>query len=404
MIQLIGIKGECSIEIRQKFSIVSSQLQEKLKKLNKIIGSVVILSTCNRTEIYVDSELQDNELINIIFDVLEWDKNLSPYIFYVKNINSIKHLMEVSCGFHSKILGEDQILGQIKDAYGIALKLRTVKGALHRLFENAIACGKEFKNNCEIYKIPVSSPSITVQEALSKGAKRYMVIGFGEIGKLVFKYLRPTKPSIIYVAVRNLSKIDDVYKNQSGVKFINFSDRQNYYNDLDCIISCTYSSYTIISKKDIPLKKLLIFDLAIPRDVDRDVSDVNGVEVYDIDDISSIDEENKIKRKEKMEKYRYIIQKYMKEFLKWQRFNELSPEIQKIKRYGNKICEKRIDTFKNKKYTKDNEQLASIMIQSTAKVYISRAIKLLKEEKINGRENECIRFINSIFCDEVNEN
>jgi glutamyl-tRNA reductase len=99
-----------------------------------------------------------------------------------------------------------------------------------------------------------------------------------------------------------------------------------------------------------------------------------------------------------MAQYRYIIDKYIKKFIKWQTLNELSPEIQRIKNYGEEICEKRIKTFKNKRYTKDNEILARIMIQSTAKVYINRAIKLLKKEKLNGTEDNCLRFIDEIFC------
>ncbi len=143
MIQLIGIKSECDIDIRQKFSIVSSSLEEKLKKLNKFVDSSLILSTCNRTEVYVDSDIQGKKLINMIFAELGWNLELTNYIFYVKDITAVKHLLEVSCGFHSKILGEDQILGQIKDSYLSGLKARTIKGRLQRLFQYAITCGKE---------------------------------------------------------------------------------------------------------------------------------------------------------------------------------------------------------------------------------------------------------------------
>lgn len=401
MIQLIGIKSECNIEIRQKFAIISSKLEGKLKELNKFVKDILILSTCNRTEIYMDSDLQGQKLINIVFEVLEWNKELIPYMFYVKNITAIKHLMEVSCGFHSKILGEDQILGQIKDAYGSALKAKTIKGGLQRLFQDAITCGKEFKNSCEMYKIPVSSPSIVARKALSSGFKRYMIIGFGKIGRLVLKYLVHANPHIIYIVVRDLNKISNLDKDQRGVKFITFSQRKDYYEDIDCIISCTSAPHSIISKDELPKKPLSIFDLAVPRDVDNDVFTLSNIKIYDIDNLSSVDRNNKVVRKEKMEKYRYIIEKYMREFIKWKTLNELSPEIQKIKNYGEEICKKRIETFKNKRYTKDNEVLAKIMIQSTAKVYINRAIELLKKEKLNGKEDECLRFIDEIFCNSV---
>ncbi|MBV4417925.1 glutamyl-tRNA reductase [Clostridium tyrobutyricum] len=398
MIQLIGIKSDCDIDIRQKFSIVSSSLEEKLKKLNKFVDSSLILSTCNRTEVYVDSDIQGKKLINMIFAELGWNLELTNYIFYVKDITAVKHLLEVSCGFHSKILGEDQILGQIKDSYLSGLKARTIKGGLQRLFQYAITCGKEFKNACEMYKIPVSSPSIVVKRALDSGFRRYMIIGFGKIGKLVLKYLVNSNAAVIYVVVRDLSKISDLERLQSEVKFITFNERKNYYGDIDCIVTCTSAPHSIISRQELPEKQLSIFDLAVPRDVDNDVFLLSNIKVYDIDDISRIDKNNKVMRKQKMAQYRYIIDKYIKKFIKWQTLNELSPEIQRIKNYGEEICEKRIKTFKNKRYTKDNEILARIMIQSTAKVYINRAIKLLKKEKLNGTEDNCLRFIDEIFC------
>ena len=398
IIQLIGVKSECDIEIRQKFSIIPARLVDKLKDIYDVTGNVLILSTCNRTEIYVDSDLQREDLICAVFDRLGWDRELENYIFYVEDKNAIRHLMEVSCGFHSKILGEDQILGQIKTAYGAALKTGTIKGQLQRLFQSAVTCGKKFKNTCEIYKIPVSVPSIVVRESEKRKMKKYMLLGFGEIGQLVLKYLNSLSTEIVYVAVRNLDKVDKLYKNCSWVRFITFDRRKDYYKDVDCIISCTSAPHTVISKDELPDKKLLIFDLAVPRDVDRDVMTFSNVELYDIDRIGVIDQKNKIMRKEKMEKCRHIIDEHIDEFVKWQSLDEISPEIQKIKDFGSRVCEKRIKTFKNKRYTKDNEKLVQTMIESTAKVYINRAIKVLKEGKLEGREKEYMKLINKIFC------
>jgi glutamyl-tRNA reductase len=398
IIQLIGVKSECDIEIRQKFSIVSARLAQKLKSIYNITGNVLILSTCNRTEVYVDTNLQGKVLVHKLFNCLGWDEKLEKYIFYVKNKDAVKHLMEVSCGFHSKILGEDQILGQIKTAYSTAVENRTIKGQLQRLFQNTITCGKKFKNVCEIYKIPVSVPSIAVREAEKRNMKKYMLLGFGEIGQLVLKYLNSLNAEIVYVAVRNLNKVDKVYRNYEWVKFITFDERKDYYKAVDCIISCTSAPHSIISKAELPAKKFLIFDLAVPRDVDKDVSTLSDVSLYDIDHISAIDENNKMLRKEKMEKYRYIIEEAIDEFLKWQSLDEISPEIQKIKSFGDQVCERRIKTFKNKRYTKDNEMLVETMIQSTAKVYINRAINVLKEGKLQGKEEEYMKLINKIFC------
>ncbi|MDZ5038604.1 glutamyl-tRNA reductase, partial [Clostridium perfringens] len=119
---------------------------------------------------------------------LKWDINLREYCFYLTEKDSVKHLMEVVCGFHSKILGEDQILGQIKEAYSLAYNIGAVKSKLQRLFQQAITCGKKFKTESKLYEITVSSSSIAVNEVMKKNANKIMVIGYGEVGKLVVKY------------------------------------------------------------------------------------------------------------------------------------------------------------------------------------------------------------------------
>ena len=345
MIQLIGVKSHCDINIRQNFAIVSAKLESKLKIIRENIGSVVIISTCNRTEIYVDSRFQGEQLIQKVFESLAWDKELLQYIFYVKEETAVRHLMEVICGFHSKIVGEDQILGQIKLAYEVALKNKTVKGNLQRLFQSAITCSKKFKYSCEIYKIPVSSASIVARETMQRGITSIMLIGFGETGSLILKYLTSGSFNNIYVVVRDVSKIDNKESYPKGVKFISFDEKNHYINKVDCIISCTSAPHTVVKKEEVPLKKMLIYDLALPRDVDIEVSEMGNVEIYNIDDISIIDEENKVMRLEKMKKYKCIIKDSMEKFLKWKSLRDLSPQIQKLQRFGEEVNKERIKTF-----------------------------------------------------------
>lgn len=399
MIQLVGIRSNCGIDVRQKFSIVPARLYASLKKVGEVLGSIVIVSTCNRTEVYVDSEVEGKKLIDILFECLGWDVGIVEYVFYTGQNGAVKHLFEVSCGFHSRILGEDQILGQIKDAYESAVKAQTAGGRLHKLFQCALSCGKEFKHTCKMYEIPVSVPSIAVKEAESKRCANYMIIGFGKIGKLILKYLNRTRAEKIYVVSRNPEKAAlSLEGSSSGIKFVEFDDRKKFYSSIDCIFSCTSAPHEIISKGELPNSKIRIFDLAVPRDVSLEVKELSNICVYDIDSIGRIDGENKKKRRERMSSYRYIIDKYINEFDRWNTLLELSPEIQKIKMYGHSICEKRIKTYVNKRHTRNDELLARTLIESTARAYINRAIDVLKEEKLKGSERECIDIINRIFC------
>ena len=160
MIQVIGLKKNIELEIREKLSLNTRKQEEFTNELLNYFNEVVIISTCNRTEIYFNSSYTVEEGLKKIFEVFKWDLNFKKYCFCLEEENTIKHLMEVACGFHSRILGEDQILGQIKDAYKQALKLGSVKLELQRLFQEAITCGKRFRTEGKLYEIPVSSSSI----------------------------------------------------------------------------------------------------------------------------------------------------------------------------------------------------------------------------------------------------
>ncbi len=394
MIQLIGLKRDVKLEIREKFSVIQKHCEECVKNLNKVCNEVVVISTCNRTEIYFNAKENDENIVNEIFYILGWDKNLMNHTFHYEGEQVIKHLMDVVCGFHSKILGEDQILSQVKDAYETALKVKSIDKDLQRLFQMAVTCGKEFRTKSSLYKIPVSSASISVNESRKQGIKRFMVLGFGAVGQLTAKYILAGTFEVLYLAVRN-PKVVDI--EDPRVKVISFDERIKYYHDVDSIISCTSAPHCVIRKYSLPEKPMVVFDLAVPRDVEEQVSKMKNVKVYDIDKVSSIDDQNRKKRKEIMIKNRFIISKCIKEFKDWQKIQDISTEIMELKKCGEKVYKKRYKTFKNKRHTKDNEELAEILLKSTSNAFVNRAIDVLKEEQLKGSVEDCMKIIKKIF-------
>jgi glutamyl-tRNA reductase len=394
VIQLIGLKHNIDISMREKLSIVPRHIKNTLNKVMEFSKGVVILSTCNRTEIYFDCDIYGEEALNKIFELLGWSKDYKEYVFIREEERTIEHLMEVTCGFHSKILGEDQILSQVKDAFEIAKKNNTTSKSLHRLFQLAITCGKEFRWKSGMYKIPISSASIVAKESKKKDISSYMLIGYGEVGKLVEKYLINDDLEKLYIVVRYV----DAYESKDNrIKYISFKEKVDYYDKVQCIISCTSSPHIIVKKEELPQKPYLIFDMAIPRDIEENIRELNSVQVIDIDSISAIDDENKQIRKEIMKKNRVILEKYIKEYKDYKVLNEIVPHIKKIKSYGDSVYKDRYETFINKKASKNNEELAEKLLKSTSDLYINRAIEVLKEEQLKGCGDECLRIIEKIF-------
>ena len=309
--------------------------------------------------------------------------------------------MEVVCGFHSKILGEDQILGQIKEAYSLAMEVESINHELQRLFQEAITCGKKFRTEGKLYEIPVSSASISVSEAMKNDARKIMVIGYGEVGGLVVKYALSNDIEVLNLVVRNVDKVTDISDNR--VKVMKYEDAREIINDMDCVISCTSAPHLIIEKKHINEigKDIIIFDLAMPRDIDERIKEFNRVKLYDIDEISSIDDENKNLRKKRMLEFKYITKEYIDNYIEWKSLREVSIVIKDMKKNSSKVIKDRQKTLQNKCRDKKDIEIAEMLIKSTSDYYVNRAIEVLKEEQLKGQGEECVKILKKIFLKKI---
>lgn len=401
MIQLLGIKKNTEVEIREKLSLSPKKKEEYTKELLQYFDEVVILSTCNRTEIYYNGSLKGEESLINIFDILKWDINLKENCFYLEEKETVKHLMEVVCGFHSKILGEDQILGQIKEAYSLAMKVESIDHELQRLFQEAITCGKKFRTEGKLYEIPVSSASIAVNEVIKHNSKSIMVIGYGEVGGLAVKYALSNNIDKLNLVVRNIEKVTGI--EDKRVTVMTYEDARKIINNMDCVISCTSAPHLIIEKKHINEegKDIIIFDLAMPRDIDVKVKEFNRVKLYDIDEVSSIDDENKNLRKERMLDFKNIIKEYIDEYFEWKNLREVSIIIKNMKKNSSKVIKERQKTLQNKCHDKKDIEVAEMLIKSTSDYYVNRAIEVLKEEQLKGQGKECVKILEKIFLKKI---
>lgn len=400
MLGLVGIKKNTDISTREKLSIISSKKEEILKELLCEFDEVVILNTCNRTEVYINYSCKEDLVIDKVFMKLNWDISLKKYVFLMDEKNTIKHIFQVSSGYHSKIKGESQILGQVKDSYRDSCKISGATKSLGRLFECATFCGKKFRAKAKLYEIPVSSISIVVNKLLELNCKKVMVLGYGHMGKLAIKYLLQSNFEEIILVLRDISKANDI--SDKRVKIINFKEKNKYINYMDGIIACTSAPHSVVLENDIMKtgNKIYCFDLAIPRDIDKEVLKLERIEGYNIDEISKIDDKNKVLRMERMNQYEYIINDSINEYIKWLELRTLSPEIKKIKENAEKVYKRRLKTYINKSKNIDESELVEKLLKSITNLYSNRAIEILKEEKLKGSEKECLQIIKKIFAQE----
>lgn len=352
--------------IYQMESIWKYNVEDLLLKLFNYnnINECLILKTCNRIELYIVSESKKDLLIEIA-KKLNFSSDITD--FYDKE-DTINHLMRLSCGLESMIIGEDQILGQIKYFYSLAKKLKTIGPILSLVFHKIIQVGKRARNETKINKGSVSIGSAAVDLAekylIDLKGKIILIIGVGEIGVLVAKALSDRELDGIYISNRTFEKAKKI-ADELGGKAIKFESLNNYLKIADVVISATSAPHYILFKKDIENimkyrknKKLFIVDIANPRDIEDSVSTIENVTLCNIDNLKVLSLKTLETRKEEAKKVQKII----------------SEEIILLKR---SIEQQKVNTIISKLYKKyeilrnDEEKKAIEKLSSKYNIYIN---------------------------------
>lgn len=407
-IGVIGVNHNLApINIREKVSFTDTQRIEAIDYFLDIgIEEIVILSTCNRSEIYIQSEEIDKKvkLVEEFYEKFFNVQGIKRYLFSKKDIDAIDHLFKVTSGLDSIVLGEDQILGQVKDAHDFSMKLGSSKKIFNKLFREAITTAKEIKNTTNISHQPLSISYIAVKFLKNKigslEGKKALVIGVGKMSKLTMKHLEEEKIDTIYVSNRSHGKINQLEDEFKTIVPIRYEDRYKVMNDIDIVISATSSPHTVIKYDQIPKiqRKIFMMDIALPRDIDPKINELKNIEVYYIDNLKDIYDKNDKKRKELAQIGFKMISEKIEEILEWLDTITIDPTIQSL---NDKCLEIREDTL-NYIYKKTNlddrdKKIIDKMLTSALKRLIREPIINLKKTKDKGKREEYIKLIEELF-------
>ena len=303
-----------SVEIRERFAISADSINKGIHHLDDYEGieEAVVLSTCNRTEIYavVDDATKDRHSVEEFFFALsgnDKDEAKDEYFYYYVDEDCIRHLFVVASSLDSLIIGEGQILSQVKKAYAIAREANATNTILNTLFHRAITTGKRVRTETKIAFNAVSVSYAAVQLALKifKNFKdsNVLIFGAGQMAELTAKNLVGKGVKKIYVANRHFDKAKELAM-QFGGQAVGFREAMRKANDVDIVITSTGAPHYVVKPWETQLfmskrkgRELVIIDIAVPRDVDPDVALIKGVELYNIDDLEAVVEDN-IKERE----------------------------------------------------------------------------------------------------------
>ena len=286
-IGVVGVNHNLApINVREAVSFTDTKKIEAINiLLDREIDEIVILSTCNRSEIYISGEnIQQkvDEVANFYKDYFGV-KDIEQYLFKKTNLEAIQHLFDVTAGLDSLVVGEDQILGQVKDAHEFCMKLGATKKVFNKLFRDAVTTSKEIKTITKISQQPLSISYIGVKLLKEKmgtlEGKNALIVGLGKMNLLTLNHLEEENVKNIYIANRNIEKTKEIENKFDNIIPIEYSDRHKIIQEksIDIVISATSSPHLVIKYDDMPKldKKIYIMDIALPRDIDTKLKELN---------------------------------------------------------------------------------------------------------------------------------
>ncbi|GAA0858276.1 glutamyl-tRNA reductase [Aliiglaciecola litoralis] len=351
----VGINHKTApVELREKVAFPAESMVEALASLRQAVSAdeSVIVSTCNRTEIYVSvEEFQSMALVSWMAKYHGIDPaSLQHNIYTFEDQHAVNHIMRVASGLDSLVLGEPQILGQVKQAYTSAKHSGAINTQFERLFQNTFSVAKKVRSETEIGANAVSVAFASVQLAKqifsSLEKTRVLLIGAGETIELVAKHLRDSGVKGLTVANRTLSRAQELAE-QIDAKVITLAQIPSVLPESDIVISSTASTLPIIGKgmvesalKNRKHKPIFFVDLAVPRDIENEVGELDDAYLYSVDDLQHIVEQNMASRQNAAKQAEQIIAHSTNDYMNWKKSLQSIDSLKTFRRQNHQVKQK----------------------------------------------------------------
>ncbi len=404
----------CPVEQREKVMLSCSESESLLRKMHvePNISEAAVLSTCNRTEVYCYARKNFDVRSFVIERFCElkpagvevWKKHAQQR----QGEQVVRHLFEIAAGLDSQIVGENQVLSQVKAAYSESLKQRMSKIILHRLFHQAFRVGKKVRTdtdiNCGAVSIALAAVELAVDE-LEPEVADTMVIGAGENAELLSRYLLKVPVKSLLVANRSIAKAGEMASRLKAGRVIRLQESIKELKKVDLLISSTSSPKPIISSDAVRRylekrqKPLLIIDLAVPRDVEKAVADFPCVTLYDIDDLNQCVSGNEQKRLTEVPKAERIVCDFVKEFMRWYDSLSVVPVISALQERGMELARSEAKRYAGE-FSPDDSQRLRKFAESLVKKVLHGPVSFIKnngEQEPSAEQLQAAELVNKMF-------
>lgn len=349
-ISLISISHKnAPLEVRARFAFPVEAQEELMRQViaRNIAEECVFISTCNRTEIYTYHACPGSNFIKmqaLLFEFagIQVEEEMGDYVRMYQGSKAIKHLFHVAAGLDSMVMGEDQILGQVKRAHEQAHQIGTCGVYLNTLFRYAVTAAKKVKTETDLSRTTVSMATMAIKAA-EQGlgtlhGKKVMLIGAsGKIGSVVLKNLQCIEGAKVCITSRNMIQAKEDHHHRITYQVMEYDNRYELMDEMDVIISATASPhYTVtygkLSKVLKTEKPRVLIDLAVPIDIEAKVEQIPGVKRFDVDDFQELARVNNEKKQHEVQAADQILAEIQKDFERWMVFQLSLPKIEQLKK------------------------------------------------------------------------
>ena len=363
---LIGLNHEAApIDIRESFSLTEKEIESAAEYLlqQEGIEECFLFSTCNRTELYAFCTGEPRSLQEYLLGFFLQQKQIDPQVlndelFYVmEEKEAAEHLLHVACGLDSMVLGETQILGQVKEAFHFCQEIKATGPYLNSLCQKAIFTGKKAHTETAIGMNAISfgyaAAELAKENFPNLHEQTLVVIGTGEMAELTLQNIFDMGIKEVIVASHYQERAKELASHFKG-KTINLTEIDKGLFDADVVICATNAPHYVITAERVHLSlnpqrenPMLVIDLGVPRNVEPEVGNFKQVELYNLDDINTIIQKNLQTRRKEAKKVEGIIEEELSNFIRWYKHQQAIPFITMLREKAEKIRQDKLEQFEN---------------------------------------------------------
>lgn len=347
----LGVNHQtASVELREKVAFNTERLKQQLEQQanHSTLNDLVVVSTCNRTEIYAISESSE-EIFDWFVQVNGLDaEQLAHHTYCYADVQAMTHLMRVASGLDSLMLGEPQILGQVKSAFQLAKDSHTVSKDLSKIFEYAFYAAKRVRSETAVGSHAISMGYAVAQLAFqvfdSSKKLTVMIVAAGEMNSLVAKHLADLNIAKIIICNRTRKRAELLAQELAArveVEIVDFAELSQHLHRADIVSSCTGSLHQVIFYEDVKqalkqrrYQQMLMVDLAVPRDIESKVEELDGVYLYDVDDLQGVIDENLAQRRQAAVEAEFMVNQLATQLVVQQRALQAGSTISNYRTQG----------------------------------------------------------------------